>query len=83
MDYLMQHFGLYFDEWNEKGLRRMSREQLEEVKSKAGTRVLLEDRIETGGGGEVGETEVTALPRDEAIIAGIMAAVKEIKLQEL
>jgi hypothetical protein len=83
MDYLMQHFGLYFDEWNEKGLRRMSREQLEEVKSKAGTRVLLDDRIETGGGGEMGETEVTALPRDEAIIAGIMAAVKEIKLQEL
>jgi hypothetical protein len=83
MDYLLQHFGLYFDEWNEKGLRRMSREQLEQVKSKAGTRVLLEDRIETGGAREMGEPEVTALPRDEAIIAGIMAAVKEIKLQDL
>jgi len=23
-DYLMQHFGLYFDEWNESGLGRMS-----------------------------------------------------------
>jgi len=81
-DYLLQHFGLYFDEWNEKGLRRMSREQLEEVKSDAGTRALLKDRIETGGTGEMGEPEVTALPRDEAIIAGIMAAVKEIKLQD-
>jgi hypothetical protein len=83
MDYLMQHFGLYFDEWNQKGLRRMSREQLEEVKLKAGTRALLKDRIETRGAGETGEPEVTALPRDEAIIAGIMAAVKEIKLQDL
>jgi hypothetical protein len=83
MDYLMQHFGLYFDEWNQKGLRRMSREQLEQVKSKAGTGALLNDRIETGGAGETAESEVTALPRDEAIIAGIMAAVKEIKFQDL
>jgi hypothetical protein len=82
-DYLLQHFDLYFDEWNQKGLRRMSREQLEEVKSEAETRALLKDRIETGGAGETGAPEVTALPRDEAIIAGIMAAVKEIKLQDL
>jgi hypothetical protein len=82
-DYLLRHFGLYFDEWNEKGLRRLSREQLEKVKSEAGTRALLKDQIETEGAGEIGEPEVTALPRDEAIIAGIMAAVKEIKLQDL
>ena len=61
----------------------MSREQLEEVKSGAGTRALLKDRIETGGAGETGAPEATALLRDEAIIAGIMAAVKEIKFQDL
>jgi hypothetical protein len=83
MDYLLQHFGLYFDEWNEKGLRRMPREQLAQVKSEAGTRALLKDRIETGGAEELGKPEATALPRDEAIIAGIMAAVKEIKIQGL
>ena len=80
-DYLLRHFGLYFDEWNEKGLRRISREQLEKVKSEAGTKALLKNQIKTGGAGAIGEPEVPALPRDEAIIAGIMAAVKEIKFQ--
>lgn len=75
-DYVLRHFGLYFDEWNEKGLRRMSRERFELHQSRAATAVTDESRT---------ETEVTEgpPPRNEAIIAGIMAAVKEIKFRDL
>jgi predicted hydrocarbon binding protein len=82
-DYLLRHFGLYFDEWNEKGLRRISREQYEKLQSEAGTRALLKDQIKTEGAEEIGEPAVPAVPRDEAIIAGIMAAVKEVKFQDI
>jgi len=76
-DYVLRHFGLYFDEWNEKGLRRMSRERFELVQSRAATVVA------EGGGRAEREATGSALPRDEAIIAGIMAAVKEIKFRDL
>jgi hypothetical protein len=76
-DYLMLHFGLYFDEWNEKGLGRMSREQFEGLKAHAGTAAILED---------VGHAKEGRAPApfslDEAIIAGIMTAVKEIRVRE-
>jgi hypothetical protein len=76
-DYVLRHFGLYFDEWNEKGLRRMSRERFELLQSQAATAV-----AERGSGAEK-EVIQSALPRDEAIIAGIMAAVKEITFRDL
>jgi len=76
-DYVLRHFGLYFDEWNEKGLRRMSKERFELLQSRAATAVA------EGGGGAEKEVTESPLPRDEAIIAGIMAAVKEIKFRDL
>jgi hypothetical protein len=84
-DYVVRHFGLYFDEWNEKGLKRMTREQYEMIQSQAATAMVDEvtqlppkDRLASKKTRAEG-----ALPRDEAIIAGIMAAVKEIKFREL
>jgi hypothetical protein len=77
-DYLLRHFGLYFDEWNEKGLKRMSRKQLEKLQSQAAAPIL-------GEMAQVKEKDASAamLRRDEAIIAGIMAAVKEIRFEEV
>ncbi len=75
-DYVLRHFGLYFDEWNEKGLRRMPREQFESLQSQAAA---VPDEATRGER----EAPEGAPPRNEAIIAGIMAAVKEIKFREL
>jgi hypothetical protein len=85
-EYLLRHFGLYFDQWNEKGLKTMSREQFEKLQSQAGTTAILGDmaRTKKQDYGESKEDTIEGtLPRDEAIIAGIMAAVKEIKFQNL
>ncbi|MBW1715570.1 MAG: hypothetical protein JRJ77_07030 [Deltaproteobacteria bacterium] len=85
-DYLVQHFGLYFDQWNEKGLKTMSREQFDKLQSQAGATAILGDmaRAKKQDYGESKEdTIASTLPRDEAIIAGIMAAVKEVKFQDL
>lgn len=76
-DYVLRHFGLYFDEWNAKGLRRMSRERFELLRAQAATAV--PDEVTMGER----ETIEGAPPRNEAIVAGIMAAVKEIKFKEL
>ena len=76
-DYVLRHFGLYFDEWNAKGLRRMSREQFELLQARAATVIPAEATM-----GERGTIE-SEPPRNEAIIAGIMAAVKEIKFRDL
>jgi hypothetical protein len=79
-EYVLRHFGLYFDEWNEKGLRRISKEQFEILRTKAKTEIA--DEITQIPGRERDTTEYT-IPRDEAIIAGIMAAVKEIKFKDV
>ncbi|MBW2341005.1 MAG: hypothetical protein JRF50_11810 [Deltaproteobacteria bacterium] len=85
-DYLVQHFGLYFDQWNEKGLKTMSREQFDKLQSQAGATAILGDMARTKKqdyGESKEDTIASTLPRDEAIIAGIMAAVKEVKFQDL
>jgi len=76
-DYVLRHFELYFDAWNAKGLRRMSREQFELLQARAATAV--PDQVTMGER----ETIEGAPPRNEAIIAGIMAAVKEMKFRDL
>lgn len=76
-EYLMLHFGLYFDEWNERGLASMSSEKVESFRSKFSPSKLLPDsarRIET----EVPE----GFSADDVFMEGIMVAVKEIKSQE-
>jgi hypothetical protein len=75
-DYLMLHFGIYFDEWNHKGLVRMPKERLENLRSQASQNRLLP---------AAAMREEKELPQgftvDEVFIEGVMAAVKEIKMQ--
>jgi len=69
-NYLLMHFSVYFDEWNKKGLRKMPEERLRKLREKA----------EVAG---VPEEAPVALPLDEAMLSGVMTAVKEIKLRDL
>ena len=84
-DYVLRHFGLYFDEWNTKGLRKMSKEQFEMIHARAET--VIRDEAGTIPQKDDKEHERApaegGLPRVEAIIAGIMTAVKEIKFHDL
>jgi hypothetical protein len=75
-DYLMLHFGIYYDEWNQKGLPRMSKDRIELLRDQFDTKRKLPT---------VATNEEKSLPDgisfDEVLIEGIMAAVKEMKLQ--
>lgn len=76
-DYLMRHFGLYFDEWNEKGLPKMPADMLKALRSKVTSSQVLSDAADTG------EKDLPAgLSPHEVLIEGIMAAIREIKFQE-
>ena len=46
-DYLMQHFGLYYDEWNDKGLAGFSGEGSEMIDHLNGTGSILEHIIDS------------------------------------
>jgi hypothetical protein len=85
-DYLMQHFGLYFDEWNEEGLGRVSDNKLEMLNHTAETESILEDIIKLKKG-EAVESAKEKIPETlslrKTMLAGIMTAVKEFKLNEL
>ena len=85
-DYLMQHFSLYFDEWNEKGLGSLSREQLESLQQQAEIGSILDHAGRTGamdflesGKDSAGRSFSARL----AFLTGISTAVKELKLDEL
>jgi len=84
-DYVLRHFELYFDEWNKKGLRKMSKEQFEMIHARAETMI----RDEAGAIPQKVDKEHKRAPAEgdlscaEAIIAGIMTAVKEIKYHDL
>ena len=84
-DYLMQHFGLYFDEWNEKGLGRVSDEKLELSNHPAETELILEDiiNLKNREAVELAKDDIseTLSPR-KTMLAGIMTAVKEFKLNK-
>ena len=75
-DYLMLHFGIHYDEWNRKGLVRMSGDRLEKLRTHVSQKRLLPTAA---------LNEEKSLPEgvslDEVHIEGLMAAVKEIKLQ--
>lgn len=75
-DYLMLHFGLHFDEWNEKGLRKMSKERLEAIRAQTAHNKVLPGAQSAGP-----QTQsVAGIPDEEAAIEGIMVAVKEAKM---
>ena len=85
-DYLMQHFSIYFDEWNEKGLGSLSRAELETLYRQTETSSIFDDT-----------TRISELDFDEseksnnqksfsvrqAFLTGILTAVKEVRLNEL
>ena len=85
-DYLLQHFGLYFDEWNEKGLGRMSRKEFERLYDGANLPPSLVHmpQMENQRDETVGEDRISdVLLSDKAFLSGIMQAVKEIKSDDL
>ena len=73
-DYLMLHFGIYYDEWNRKGLVRMPEDRLEELHTQVSKQRLLPTSA---------IKEEKSLPDGisvtEVLIEGIMSAVKELK----
>ena len=73
-DYLMLHFGIYYDEWNRKGLVRMPEDRLKKLRTQVSEQRLLPTKAvkdEKSLPEGISETEV--------LIEGIMSAVKEIK----
>ena len=85
-DYLMQHFGLYFDEWNERGLGRMPSNVLDKLTQRAGTDAIFDNVVllkkEKGIKPSKDRTLETPSLR-KAMLSGIMVAVKEFELMDL
>jgi hypothetical protein len=74
-DYLNQHFGIYFDAWNDQGLKRISKAQLDTGQdSRSGRRILADLGDGVAESGEISPSE--------AILAGILSAVKETRVPE-
>lgn len=76
-DYLMAHFGLDFDEWNKRGLRKMSKERLEMLRARSAPSKIIPGMR----GAEPKKQKTEGIPEEEATIEGIMMALKEIKSQ--
>jgi hypothetical protein len=85
-DYLMQHFSLYFDEWNEKGLGSLAREELGTLYRQAETGSILDDATRASELDLV-ESEKDSVQKSfsvrQAFLTGILTAVKELRLSEL
>jgi len=82
-DYLMQHFGLYFDQWNDKGLGSLSSKEFNMHNRKVETVPILEDILPLNKLGFV-ESDNRKIPESlsnrKAMLAGILTAVKESNL---
>ena len=80
LDYLQQHFGLYFDQWNDEGMGSLSSDNLNRLNRKLETDPILEDigplkKSESAGS----ESSVISksLSTRKSMLAGILTAVKE------
>jgi len=84
-DYLVQHFGLYFDQWNTKGWGQGSEELEKEIERRNGASSLLEElaqaRIPVPSTAK-GKADTSSVSPRRAVLAGIMSALKEMELQE-
>jgi hypothetical protein len=83
LDYLRQHFGLYFDQWNDDGIGSLSSNDLNMLNRKLETDPILEDigplkRSECVGT-ESGVVSKSLSTR-KSMLAGILTAVKESSL---
>ncbi len=84
-DYLVQHFGLYFDQWNTRGWGPGSEELEKEIERRNATSSLLEELTEGrtyAAAAAKGRTATGSASPPRAVLAGIMSALKEIKLLE-
>ena len=79
-DYLMQHFGLYFDQWNAKGIGRLSREEFDILRRQCETDPVFEDILPSKKLGfldaDIGKIADSPSTR-QTMLAGILTAVKE------
>jgi len=80
LDYLRQHFGLYFDQWSDGGMESLSGNDLNMLNRKLETDPILED-IEplkkSECVGTVGGAISKSLSTRKSMLAGILTAVKE------
>ncbi len=80
-DYLMQHFGLYFDKWNGSGL---GCKVLKELNQHAETDLMLDTIIQLKKEKELEHSKDRTLQTPslrKAMLAGIMVAIKEFELK--
>lgn len=82
-DYLMQHFGLYFDQWNDEGLGSLSSKELNMLNRKVENEPILEDILPSTKLGFL-DSDISEIPDPlstrKAMLAGILTAVKEANL---
>jgi hypothetical protein len=83
-DYLIQHFGLYFDQWNDRGLGRLSSNEFDSYNRKVEIDPIREDilplkklELIESDNGKISES----LSKRMAMLAGILTAVKEADFQ--
>ncbi len=83
LDYLRQHFGLYFDQWNDDGMGSLSSDELNVLNRKLEIDPILEDIGPLKKSEFVG-TESGGIPKSlstrKSTLAGILTAVKESNL---
>jgi hypothetical protein len=75
-DYLMLHFGIYYEEWNRKGLVQMSKDRLEKLRTQVSMQRLLPTTVIKDE-----ESLPEGISVSEVLIEGIMSAVKELKFR--
>ena len=83
-DYLRQHFGLYFDQWNDDGLGSLSSDDLNMINRKLETDPILQDivslkKLDFAGTDSRDFSE--SLSTRKSMLAGILTAVKEATCQ--
>jgi len=83
LDYLRQHFGLYFDQWNDDGMGSLSFNDSKMLNRKLETDPILEDivsikKMDSVGTHSRGVSE--SLSTRKSMLAGILTAVKEANL---
>lgn len=83
-DYLLQHFGLYLDAWNTKGLGKPSQHVIEELDRRTASPILDEliKMTAPNAARTAAKGESEMIPHQQSVLAGIMTALKEIEARE-
>jgi hypothetical protein len=79
-DYLMQHFGLYFDQWNDRGIGSLSTTEFDRLAGNGEVDPVLEDILPSNKLGFL-DSDIAKIPESlstrKTMLAGILTAVKE------